>query len=505
MKMKRFRFHKNFIRFLLLFSALLFYFPSKAQHYKTVYPNSESYFINQNGLIKAIYIDSSVVVASDTFYFNFNSIRVDTLNCTPVPGYDDNAYTPYGASWLGKYVMIQPDGYNLFFNKSGDTIFIKTQAELNDSWKLFMYQNGEFIEATVSEISIDTFFGLIDSTKTVSLQLKDSLENDVQHDINSKTLVLSQHHALLKTFDFYEFPGETMQYAFTDKKRLTNREVYDFEIGDERQVYGSRSVFYYSIRRYKHEVILDKYFSSQQDTLFYKIQIKIIEYERILYEIQDTTVFIENVTIDTIISAHTRLDEPIIMFMPEESISDNDLYDYLLYSIDTFLSGKRYMIYGNWSKSPLDLGNDTCWQGMGDGQFEKIIYIEGLGTLYDSFSISGHYRESIIYYKKGTEIYGEFYTYLEETPELKIQASIYPNPVSHSANVEFTLATEDAISISLFDMYGKKIKSYLENEKMPPGKNHHFIAFPEIPQGIYLLEIASESSRTSLKVVKTGY
>ncbi len=351
-----------------------------AQPYKSILPNGENYFINGNGLIKGIKIETVTANGNDSVYFNFKSLRTDTC------GGIAYSLTPYGASWIGDRVIIKPDGKNIFFNKNSDTIMLETQAGFNDRWKLFRFPDGGWIEGWVSDTDTLTIAGVADSVKIISLQLKDSAGSSLPHSINSKYFSISKWNGLTAAPDIYDFPDDTLQYIRTGKKRLTNGEVYDYEVGDERQIkITSGSAFWPLVVRYVLDIIISKQFSAGLDSVFYQMKRKTIEYtyypDSLGYPSEpDLTSIYE----DTVQVLYTQLNAPVLAWMPEEAIVEIfDLWDYMLQSKNSVYGGRTFMVYENHGCYFDE--TDSCWSLIIDGINYSRIFIEGLGGWNPSF------------------------------------------------------------------------------------------------------------------------
>lgn len=81
---------------------------------------------------------------------------------------------------------------------------------------------------------------------------------------------------------------------------------------------------------------------------------------------------------------------------------------------------------------------------------------------------------------------------------------IYPNPITESATLKYTLQTPETISIHLFDVQGKLLKTFIENEKQDAGEHQQEISFPDpLPSGVYFLKISgANGGNVSVKVIK---
>lgn len=465
-----------------------------AQSYTTIAPDSETYFINQNGIIKGIKIDSATIEGNDSVYFNFKSLRSDSCY----------GLTPYGASWIGNRIIIKPAGKNIFFNKNSDTIILETQAGINDSWKLFRFPDGGWIEGRISGADTVTMAGVIDSVKIVSLQLKDSTGTNLPHSINSKYFAISKWHGLTATPDIYDFPDDTLQYIRTGKKRLTNGDVFNYDIGDERQIkITSGSAFWPLVVRYVFDIIISKQFSAGLDSVFYQMKRKTIEYtyypDSLGYPSEPDLTSINE---DTVQVLYTQLNAPVLAWMPEEAIVEIfDLWDYMLQSKNSVYGGRTFAVYGNHGCYFNE--TDSCWSPIIDGTVYSRVFIEGLGGLESEFSFGGGYSEELIYYKKGSDTSGQLFTAITEAPEKSYPISIYPNPLTSTATLEYTLTQPETLTIRLLDLQGKTVKKFIENTMKEAGNHRQAITLPaSLPAGSYLIVIESEKGKMWVKVTK---
>ncbi|MDP2424640.1 MAG: hypothetical protein Q8M23_09875, partial [Bacteroidales bacterium] len=181
--------------FYTLILSLMVFCQSVAQNYQTVYSGRISSFEDLYNYVNFIRIDS-VAYQNDSILYPFKSIGQLDYNC----------YTPYGASWIGKKVIIRGDGMNLFFNSNNDTIHIKTNAALNESWIAYQIPGSITITAKVTGHGVQTFLGLQDSVKTIGFQVYNQAMLPITHLLNSKTIKLSKHYGLLRTLNFLHFP-----------------------------------------------------------------------------------------------------------------------------------------------------------------------------------------------------------------------------------------------------------------------------------------------------------
>ncbi len=171
-----------------------------AQGWKTVRSDDSVYFIGgpaggNERYLKIIWIDSSKANGTDTTFYFYKTLRDTSLSCLDT----------LGATWLGKRMVRQQNGDELYFNKPADTILVKTLAPLGSSWTLGQSQTGRSFQATVTQAGVTTVEGVSDSFKTISIQ---TFQNGqpINDWYNGMVLELSKNHGWLKALDFYIFP-----------------------------------------------------------------------------------------------------------------------------------------------------------------------------------------------------------------------------------------------------------------------------------------------------------
>ena len=132
---------------------------------------------------------------------HLSSFRLDSVIASPVNIHDTICYsypalrkftgsqscydTVYG-SVLGNKVLRKANGTFVFFNHTGDSVFLKTDAALPDSWKMLTLPGSAYILATVTGMETDSVCGLPDQVKVITLQAKNAANQNIQHIFNNK-------------------------------------------------------------------------------------------------------------------------------------------------------------------------------------------------------------------------------------------------------------------------------------------------------------------------------
>lgn len=76
--------------------------------------------------------------------------------------------------------------------------------------------------------------------------------------------------------------------------------------------------------------------------------------------------------------------------------------------------------------------------------------------------------------------------------------TVYPNPATDNVNVDFTITSEENISVSILDITGKLLKrdSFISSE----GSNHFSMNVDDLSKGLYILEINTSKGKSVRKI-----
>ncbi len=78
----------------------------------------------------------------------------------------------------------------------------------------------------------------------------------------------------------------------------------------------------------------------------------------------------------------------------------------------------------------------------------------------------------------------------------------FPNPVTDLAHLRFSLPEAAYYTIALYDLDGKLVQTYRNNQFLNPGSYTEDLDFTSISSGAYLLYIFNGTERSALKVIK---
>ena len=189
------------------FSALflIFTFSSIAQNYNCFQDEVKNYFINGNGYVRGIRIDSIRTNGNDTIYYPFHTARISNYILTDSFYWGGYRVDSSGASWLGKKVIRHIDGTYVFDNM-WDSVIIKAQAHTGDSWFFYKDSTVYSYTATVTSEGIDNVLGSPDSIKTITINADSAGLHFPVDPVNNFKIILSKNHGFVQIFDLYTFP-----------------------------------------------------------------------------------------------------------------------------------------------------------------------------------------------------------------------------------------------------------------------------------------------------------
>lgn len=230
-------------------------------------------------IIRGIRIDSIQATPDATIYFPFHTKRGRYAT-----GSGPAVLDPDGGSWLGRRVIELLDGTFLFDNIWGDTVTVRTQAAVGDSWMFYEDTSDVYYIAEVISTSEQLIYGVPDSVKEIGITAYRHSTSAVATDpANGLILSLSKNFGFIQVFDMYLFPHrcvhpypgstaarDTMDYFFQKCGGQQFRqmglyqpnweEIYDFHVGDvfEYMEYCTEGAFAGACEKYLLDTIVSR-------------------------------------------------------------------------------------------------------------------------------------------------------------------------------------------------------------------------------------------------------
>ncbi len=170
------------------------------QNWQCLQAGVKHYFINGNGYLRGIRIDSVISLGDTTVYYPNHTPR-GPYNTSTSPVLDSN-----GGSWLGKKVQQLADGTFIFDSYWNDSVTLKTHANIGDSWIFYRDTSSLYYKATL--LSKDTMIVLSspDSVETIMINAYNGSGIITTDPVDSFKIILSKSHGFVQVFDLYTFP-----------------------------------------------------------------------------------------------------------------------------------------------------------------------------------------------------------------------------------------------------------------------------------------------------------
>jgi len=473
---------------------------SWAQNYQLIYPNQEKHFNHRDNSnvsnipsIQSIRIDSIATSGNNTYYYNHQ-----ILSQTSYTG--SCQITINDSSWIGHQIITKPNGEYLFFNRSEDSILIKTSVGLNDSWTMYTFPNNNYIEATLVSIQNTNLLGITDSIKTIVLRTKDNANNNISHPFNNKEIRFSENHGLVAFYSMTNFPLDTNTYTLKGSSNpaigivnLTAAEVFNYNIGDEFHIEdhyrSSSSPWQYefiNIRR----IILNKTISNNQDTLTYTIAHCQNRYYNVsMTPNPDTSITVDTITEVIILSQQTHLNQ-----LSNEIRSDS--ISYATFLLHPQLNKRTKRVDAQYYRT-----GTNCWAEH-IGFFPiHYDYIEGLGGGYynNSYTVFGTDRYELVYFNKNGNTWGvplnidcNTSTSVSKIANETNKISIYPTPFSNYTTIKIQdYSSNENWQFKLYDATGKLVDSRIIQS------NSFELKRGRLSNGIYFYQIENQTTSKS--------
>jgi hypothetical protein len=190
------------MKYLLSLTLLLnlFFFSASAQNYSCISSEYKTYFTNSRGYLRGMRIDSVRIANDQKIYYPFHTARIRAHNQSVLAD-------TLGGSWLGKMIIENLDNSATYIpNMWGDTIVIKNNAALNESWIFYHDSSTIYIKASLVAEDTATITNVLDSIKIIRLTIMDGSTELINDSLNNLEIILTKEHGFLQVIDLYLFP-----------------------------------------------------------------------------------------------------------------------------------------------------------------------------------------------------------------------------------------------------------------------------------------------------------
>jgi hypothetical protein len=153
-----------------------------------------------------------------------------------------------------------------------------------------------------------------------------------------------------------------------------------------------------------------------------------------------------------------------------------------------------FATYDNTTNNPANPNTPPKFVTWGEGTKDEMYYLPLLYVPYKTGD------ENVIFDQNTSSV-------TETTKESPIAAKVYPNPVKSNydtpVHIEFTLNRGLPVSIDVFDINGRLVRSLKEYEFFAQGSHLVHLQANHLEKGVYVIKISSSDDSASLPLMIT--
>lgn len=495
------------MKYLLLPLFLFAFICGDAQNYRLLNPDRTITFTKRDtSEADSAYfffkIDSFDVAGTDTtFYFNRMLDTLGNGSCDIVNG--DTTLIGYKA-----IARDDANGTYVFFNKFGDSIFIRTKVDLEEEWHIYDWPDGNYIKGyIVNKLFLTIMPGITDSVTRIQLNVYNSSGTILTGVFPNQTKWdFTKNYGLIEFFDFNDLP-DPMDKLPLILRGVANPDVNTVDVDAE-------TAFNFQLGNefhYREESVPDNESDADKRISAWK------------FYVMDTA---ETASSATYTMERIRFDTLFYGDVPSSSIIWDTLeitYNYADYGfLDTLelnLFKATHFGYSDWIK------NDTLFKGIahkyvydwfnydedskclsnpaGISQPEQL-YGDGLGLMHylDSTDENDYYKIDMVYFQKGINQWGTPFDFSDLDVAIhnedKIQdLTLFPNPTNNYLIIQNHLPEGD-YRFCIYSIDGKFLTSFTKSI----AQNFIEIKTNDLAPGLYLLNMTNGINYFSGKFIK---
>jgi len=448
-------------------------FIADAQDWQCIRDSTTTCFANQT--LWTIKIDSVKEINGYKYYYGFKSPRVISEFSTQY-NTKGKCIDPFGPSRMGKAMSAGISG-NFFFNSKGEAIRFCTDRQPGNPWICCQISDSSWLNAVVSQVTVEPVLDVYDSVKTISFQAVDPMGNAIYHPLNNEVFKVSKNYGMITLYDFAEFPeynevqspvhilsGFHSPSYSTGDDNLTRRIVYGFSPGDifctENKNWGSHGGPYIDST---YRIILDSAWDQTGDVVTYTI----VQYRHFWdndwhrsYYFKDTL----QISYNDMNSAEYQPEESELTYSPEGAVLSVNASIQMQGDINSRWSRLNYL--SGWYDSEAPCGDSL----LAGSSLQPVagIYgnVEGCGGVYHYSCYTDEYFNFwcssflLIYMKKGDETWGTPFDTTRwvspnatEEPD-SLDFRIFPNPASGQVIIKLPLMPGPDYSLDIRSSLG---------------------------------------------------
>jgi hypothetical protein len=460
-------------KYTLFFCLVIGLAQSKAQHYNLFKPHCD--YIYTDG--KTVHFDSTYALGPDSVFLNYVQLNTNTFPNT----YNRNNW------FCSAAIKSSQNEWMIVYNY--DSVFtFKPLTSVNNSWILYQFQNGNKIKATVDSVVFTTVISMDDSVKYISLQLTDSLNNNLSSNINQGQIHIAKNIGLIK-FPLFEYLlggwGSSIDLIGCSNpaigfQNLTAYDVFNMEVGDE--VISHQSAVWNPLSKLTRRKVISKTFVNNvftyTDSVFIINQIDPMSNS--LYTV------VQNNLVTRVIDLNAD-NYKVWSNLCGSGIIDNynNVYPVALsgyWSWESELCVQRkFQHQGGFGIDSLGTANESI------GSFNTLMVYKGLGEIYYNPPFPNNEKYIPVYYKKGNETCGNWVNFqylltgINESDKDLPTFTVHPNPAN--SYIKINNPKNETLVLTIVDYLGKKVlETDIKNQSQ-------VINVEQLSNGVYMVNL----------------
>ncbi|MDB9809159.1 T9SS type A sorting domain-containing protein [Flavobacteriales bacterium] len=160
-----------------------------------------------------------------------------------------------------------------------------------------------------------------------------------------------------------------------------------------------------------------------------------------------------------------------------------------------YLVGTSVGLFGT---ANLD-GQNTVWKQVADQEIGAVVIETLTYRAIDGLLVVGTHGNGI--FQTNLTSANDLLSGVESLLVKNLEMNIYPNPVTHAVNVEFTLKTNSQVNLQLYDELGKLVKR-VKKDNYTIGNNKIQLEMGNLKSGIYFVSLNVDDKVFTRQIVK---
>ncbi len=456
----------------------------------------------------------SPFIYDNASYFQFED-RIEALQEEPGYVYDHRGYAIYlqqawnlnpvngcnphnQPTWAGpKYILAYIPNTYYFFNKNDEAILFKPMKNVGETWTMYTYSNGDYIEATISNKEQVSFLTLTDSVKTISLQRKNSGGTVLIDEVNNIVYKVSKNYGLIQLTRFLNFPtagasGDLIGLTAPEKgfQLISSREIFNFDIGDEFHYDSLYQSNFLNLVQHINTInsVTAVYRSVNTDTVIYTFDQQKHIHSLNTQTLEETDEYSSGTVKQKYILSKKQL-YPGQANLGTEKFLDGAPYWLTLFPDDATRS--QWNTNGEWFRQAFNEPN--CWGEFAYDPVHSYQYLEGCGLLENYQHAWGagwpaRYKR-LVYFKKGQQQWGDALIVTSSTKKGNVNFTLFPNPLKQGELLHFNAPNFNVKQVFVYHVTGTKVLE--SSDDVSPIKS---LDLSGIQPGLYLVQLVDEKN-----------